>query len=271
MIILKNRNRNGRSVFTNLQRICFFCLLFLTPLWAGRVIVRTLEGDFEQEFRILEQGGVWRIDAPAKYWSILYDSKSGRYTGLEHRDAGYWEFRWEEVQRATQGTKHHLNRLSDLNIEGYSSYDLTRPSKEPQKGTPWKISPIQKEGFWFDLPSRFWDLNQSEKGNLRAQTVIHPFLKEFFSQFSQIHEQIRQAVVRPLWPEKVDEVLSTLRASGEVGVKLEWGSEGTPFYWKVERFDEKSSEASTFFQVPSKYHPTTIESLRGILNSLEVK
>ncbi len=271
MIFFKNRERISQTVAPFLQRLCFFCLLMTPSLWAGRVIVQTLEGDFEQEYRIVEQAGIWRIDATTKFWSILYDSHSGQYTGLEHRDGAYWEFRWQDVQKATQGTKHHLNRMSDLNIEGFSSYDLTRPVAEKEKVEGWIGSKTAKVASWLKLDSRFWEFNQREKGLIRGETVTHPFLKEIFTQFSPIHDQIRQAAVRPLWPEKVDEVLLYLRSREEVGVKLEWGSQKNPFYWKIARFEEQSSEPVSFFQVPKKYHPTTIESLRGILNNVEGK
>lgn len=271
MISWENRERIQNSVQTSLRLFCLFALLFLTPLFGGRVVFNTLEGDFEQEYRIVEQSGIWRIDAITKNWSILYDSKSGRYTGLEHRDGSYWGFRWEEVQKATQGTKHHLNRLSDVNIEGFASYDLTRPTQEAPKSEAWKVSPVQRVENWLKLPSRFWDLTQSDQGSIRAQTVIQPFLQELLTRFSVIHEQIRQAVIRPLWPEKVDEALATFRTTGEVGVKFEWGSQSNPFYWKIEKYDENSSETASFFEIPKKYHPTTIESLRGILNEVEEK
>ena len=271
MIFFQNRYRHSQSVLPFLQRLCFFCLLMTPSLWGGRVIVRTLEGDFEQEYRIVEQAGIWRIDATTKFWSILYDSHRGQYTGLEHRDGAYWEFRWQDVQKAIQGTKHHFNRLSDLNIEGFSSYDLTRPANEKEKIEPWRGSKISKVESWMKLDSRFWELDQREKGEIRAQTVTHPFIKEFFNQFIPIHDQIRQAAVRPFWPEKVDEALIYLRAQEEVGVKLEWGSRKNPSYWKIARFEEQSSEPEIFFQIPKKYHPTTIESLRGLLNNLEGK
>jgi hypothetical protein len=284
---MEKAGNNGKEMFFMISCFSFFCpkqfpykfwiipllpLLFLSSsLDASRVVVGVLEGDFEQEYRIVEQGGIWRIDAPHKDWSIIYHSASGRYTGMDHRDAVYWGFRWEDVQKSLQGSKHHFRRFGDLNIEGFASYDLTRPSDQSSSKVEFQIEEFKGGGEWQGLPSRSWKLTRGGQNDLRVRTVSHPFLHHFFEQFLTIHDQIRQAVIRPLWPEWLDEASRGLRKENSLPVEIQWGSGANPSYWKIIRFEEKTEEPPSFFVPSKKYRPTTVESLRGILDDSEGK
>ncbi|MES2307393.1 MAG: hypothetical protein V4507_00895 [Verrucomicrobiota bacterium] len=253
------------------RSIYLILFLALNSLYGSRVIVKVWEGDFVQEYQIVEQGKVWRIDAPTKNWSIIYHSETGSYTGIEHRDAAYWGFRWDDVQKALQNSKHHFRRFSDLNIEGFASYDLTRPMEAPTEKEEWKVQSIKGDEIWEGFPSHSWLLSTTKKNDIHARTVSTAFLHNFFGRFSVIHDQIRQAVIRSLWPEWVEEASLELKKETETPVEMKWGSEKNPYYWKVVHFEEKTEEPPSFFEVPSKYHATTVESLRGILEEVEAK
>src|SRR5476651_647987 len=68
-----------------------------------------------------------RVDEPDDGYSILYNSKTDHYTGLEHRNYTYWEFSWPEVRAAVENSKRYEKRLQGLSNEGMTG-DAAPPS-----------------------------------------------------------------------------------------------------------------------------------------------
>lgn len=236
-----------------------------TSAFAGRLVIRYLEGDFEQEFRILEDQGVWRVDAPSKNWTILYREATRTYTGMEHRDAFFWSFCWDDVQRAVQGSKSRFQRFGDLDIEGYASYDLTRPTSSHTAVDPWMIQSLNLKGQWNDRETLRWKASQRTQDNYRLETIQDLFLKTILQRFLVIHDQIRHAVVRPLWPQKIDQLILECSKQGMSPVRIEWGEESSEMYWRVKAIDSEGRAEKKDFEIPSKYRPSVLESLKGIV------
>lgn len=245
----------------------FMICLFLGSvdfLWGGRVIIRQLEGDFEHEFRIAERDGVWRIDSPSKNWTIFYREADRSYTGLEHRDATYWGFQWDAVQKAVQGSKNRFERFSDLNIEGFASYDLTRPTTT-SKPVTWSTERVEGEGKWKGTPTKRWKLRQEMQKEFLVETKPDLFLKAFFKKFLEIHQQIRMAVVRPMWSERLDEIIRQFATQEEFPMKIQWGNSESPMYWVIHESQEQLMLPENDFKVPEKYRPSDLKALDGIL------
>lgn len=214
-----------------------------------------------------------RVDQPDDKFAFVYDVATKTYTGLELRDAHYWSFNWPQVQRFVQGTKRYRRRIQDLNIEGFASYDITRPDAPESQPEPtqfiWRTDTTTKKISGYDC--QHW-LGQNRGGkDVEAWCIEQRIggLKENLDRLKEINEPMALVPVRPVLPPEFFAVVDSLYKAQVTPVEVGWGNteKRTDDGTKLTLISIQSKEISPeVFQVPKTYLPTKLQALEGIVD-----
>lgn len=213
-----------------------------------------------------------RVEQPEEKFAFIYDVATKVYTGLELRDAHYWSFSWPKVQEHVLSTKRYQRRLQDLNIEGFASYDITRPDAPvAAPETPqfiWRTGEGKKKISGYDC--QLW-LGENRGGkDLEAWCIEQRVggLKENLDRIKEVNEPIALVAVRPVMPPEFFVAVDSLYKAQVTPVEVAWG--GT----KQSRGDDKTrlrlvsiqtKEVSPkLFAVPEGYLPAKLQALEGV-------
>lgn len=213
-----------------------------------------------------------RVEQPEDKFAFIYDVPTKTYTGLELRDAHYWTFSWPKVQAHVQSTKRYQRRLQDLNIEGFASYDITRPDPTPTlPESPqfiWRTGEGKKKVSGYEC--QLWLGDNRGGKDLEAWCVEQRVggLKENLDRIKEVNEPIALVAVRPVMPPEFFVAVDSLYKAQVTPVEIAWG--GT----KQARGDDKTRLTLTsiqtkevspaLFVVPKTYLPTKLLALEGI-------
>jgi hypothetical protein len=209
-----------------------------------------------------------RVDQPQDKFSFIYDVSTKTYTGLEQRDAHYWSFNWPKVQAYVQNSKRYKRRLSDLNIEGYASYDILRPdAPEPLPESPqfvWKADNQTRKISGYDC--QHWIGTSKAGKTIEAWCVEQRVggLKESLDRLKEINEPMGMVAVRPVLPPEFFVVVDSLYKAEVSPVEIAWGPKEDRTRLTLVNIQRKTVPAS-LFEVPNTYLPTKLQALEGIV------
>lgn len=216
-----------------------------------------------------------RVEQPEDKFAFIYDVATKTYTGLELRDAHYWSFSWPKVQEHVQSTKRYQRRLQDLNIEGFASYDITRPDA-PAPSDPdspqfiWRPDTAKKKISGYEC--QLWKGENRGGKDLEAWCVEQRVggLKENLDRIKEVNEPMALVPVRPVLPPEFFVAVDSLYKAQVTPVEVAWG--GT----KQSRDDDRtrltlrsieSKQISpALFTVPKTYLPSKLQALEGVVD-----
>lgn len=212
-----------------------------------------------------------RVEQPEDKFAFIYDVATQTYTGLELRDAHYWTFSWPKVQAHVQSSRRYQRRLQDLNIEGFASYDITRPdapSSEP--AAPqfiWRTGDKKKKIGEYEC--QLW-LGENRGGkNLEAWCIEQRVggLKENLDRLKEINEPMALVPVRPVLPPEFFVAVDSLYKAQVTPVEIAWGSvqDKSEEKTRLTLMGIQRKEISpALFEVPKTYLPSKLQALEGV-------
>jgi hypothetical protein len=211
-----------------------------------------------------------RVDQPAEKFAAIYLAAGDKYTGLELRDATYWEFSWPEVQAVVQRSKRYERRLHDLNIEGMASYDLTRP--DPAESLPespiylWRPTGVKRKIGIYETAQ--WIGQSASAPSVEAWCVEKelPGLKLSLDQIKKINEPMALVPVRPILPAIAFRVVDSLFKAHVTPIEILWGDGGDRNRLTLTRLESKKMDLKSF-AVPNTFRKVQLNALDGILEN----
>jgi len=175
-----------------------------------------------------------RVDQPSDRLSVIYNSQTDHYTGLEHSNYTYWEFSWPEVREKIASSKRYEARLRDLSSEGIN---LPQPTPDTNTtGVPsnsagpdtmgyvWKPTLDQKK-FGGVLCTRWTgDTVSGESVEAWCAPGPQPKVQAAIDRLRAINEPIALVPVRQLVPPVIFGIYDGLAKGGVTPLKIAWGS-----------------------------------------------
>lgn len=227
-----------------------------------------------------------RVDQPSDRLSLIYNSQTDFYTGLEHSNYTYWEFSWPEVREKVESSQRYEARLRDLTSEGLG---ISQPSMATN-GTPttnapdastasagsdnsgyvWRLTNDKKKIAGFDCVRWTGDTISGE--NVEAWCVAGPVpkMQAAMERLRTINEPIALVPVRTLVPPFVFLVYDALVKGGVTPILIKWGGDQDKSSFAY--IEAKTREGKlSFFTVPKTYMKTTLVTMDGVLNPIREK
>lgn len=236
---------------------------------ADQMEFRLVDFNQEKKITITLTADKIRVDQPQDKFAFIYDVATKTYTGLELRDAHYWSFNWNQVQAHVQASQRYKNRLKDLNIEGFASYDLARKDvSEPLPDQPqfiWRSDEKTKKVGSYDC--QHWIGDNKAGKNIDAWCVEQRVdgLKEDLDRIKEINEPMALVPVRPVMPPEFFVVVDSLYKAQVSPVEISWGEKEDKTRLTLISIQHKEVPASQF-QVPETYLPSKLQALEGIVD-----
>jgi hypothetical protein len=175
-----------------------FCLLDLALLRAEEIQSFQFlwrEGEKQRPLRVYWNQTQMRIDTPEQNFSVLYDCRTEEFTGLEHRDAKYWQFNWLKLKKNVENSRRNSARLkSPLVVE-------PSPNADPVPvNFQWKASQSRKTVA--ELPVELWECRDANERRVRlwfSPLEAKPSV-EFWRTLHFVQETMKLIAVRSLGP-----------------------------------------------------------------------
>jgi hypothetical protein len=235
---------------------------------AREILFTVKEAGRTQKIQALVAADKIRVNQPDEKFALLYESAGQLYTGLELRDAHYWQFRWPEVEAAIRESRRYADRLRNLDIEGLASYDLERPAaNESAASSPplyrWKPGGKKKRIGAYEC--ELW-LGQSEQAPAVEAWCVEtqvPLFHELLERLREINEPMALAPLRPLLPPLYFVVAESLRKAGVTPVELSWTQHSSPSQVTFQGAGEKKTESGQW-KIPEGYLKSEMGALEGI-------
>jgi hypothetical protein len=216
-----------------------------------------------------------RVDEPDDRYSIIYNSQTEHYTGLEHGNYTYWEFSWPEVCAAVENSKRHEARLQELSNEGLND-DASPPSTNApdassssagadDSGYVWHPTDEKKRIAGLDCVRWTGDTVSGESVEAWCYGGPLPKVQAAVERLRAITEPIALVPVRTIAPDFIFPVYAALAKGGVTPVLITWGddTDKSSFrFVKAETCDGKLS----LFAVPNLYMKTTLVTMDGIID-----
>lgn len=299
------------AVFSRSFSACLFCTLLIVPAVAQpkalpaaaepplavpavlfAVTFQIKAEDENCKLVVTSTPALLRVDDATDGYSIVYNSATEHYSGLEHRNYTYWEFSWPEVKAAVQGTKRYETRLKDLGIEGLNAdlppsdapnpaitgtnstsasppdassvtADSSSASSSDTSGYVWRPTTDKKR--IADLDCVRWTGESVSGSPVEAWCYpgVLPKVQGALAQLRVINEPIALVPVRTLVPPFVFEVSDSLNRGGVTPVLITWGGDVEKNRFALLSVKTRAGNAN-LFTVPKLYVKTTLVTMDGI-------
>ena len=223
-----------------------------------------------------------RVDQPVDRLSIIYNSQTDHYTGLEHNNYTYWEFSWPEVRALVENSERYASHLRDLGTEGInmssSSADTNAPgftaastSAGPDNsGYIWRPTTDKKKIAGLDCVRWTGDTVSGESVEAWCVNGPLPKMQAALERLRTINEPIALVPVRSLVPPLIFTIYDALVKGGVTPVLIKWGGERDKNSFSYMESKTRDGKLS-LFTVPKVYMKTTLVTMDGILNSVNGK
>jgi len=216
-----------------------------------------------------------RVDQPADRLSIIYDSQTDHYTGLEHSNYTYWEFSWPEVRSLVENSQRYAAHLRDLGNEGINipqpSPDTNAPgAPSPSLGSDnsgyvWRPTNDKKKIAGLDCVRWTGETVSGESVEAWCVTGTLPKIQAALDRLRAINEPIALVPVRSLVPPFVFPIYDALVKGGVTPVLIKWGGDRDKNSFAYVESKTRDGKPS-LFTVPKVYVKTTLVTMDGILN-----
>jgi hypothetical protein len=245
--------------------------------------------------------GLLRVDVPDDGLTIIYNSVTQFYLGLENRNYTYWEFSWPDVQAAVKGSTRYQTRLKDLGTQGLNGYmpdaDGTAVSTNTAPPNPFAASdalmstnpapapapaptppPAASENvsgyIWKpagerkrigDLDCVKWTGESLSGSPVEAWCCMTPAprVKDALARLREINEPIALVPVRSLAPAFVFEVVDDLAKGGVTPIDITWGDDQDKNHFALVSVKTREGRPK-LFAIPPLYVKTTLVTMDGI-------
>jgi hypothetical protein len=221
-----------------------------------------------------------RFDETTDGYSVIYNTQSQFYTGLEHRNYTYWTFSWPEVSAAVQSSKRHEQRLQDLNNQGLSgdssdtpplTSSASAPASTPDddSGYLWRVTTDHKR--IADLDCVRWTGDTVTGMNVEAWCYAGPLPKvqAAIAQLQVMSDPMALVPVRNIVPDFIFPVYAALERGGVTPLLINWGDGETKNHFRF--LGQKAREGSAaLFTVPKLYIKTTLVTMDGLIKEQPV-
>lgn len=249
-------------------------LLFLAALplrAADTVEVRTLlwqHGSEKQKIVCAwdPASGQMRIEMPGRRFGVIWREKDDFFTGLEERDAMYWEFSWPQIAAAV-GTRNGAAadfKVPIIAAEAGAVGKAPAPITEtPPSAIVWKMKGMtDKDAVWTGIVNATLDVE--------ARVVPQPpaGLEAFWRRYARVADLMRLVAVRELGPPDLTPLVASFVNMPEADrspVALAWinGETTSNTLTLIETRQERRDPAR--FAPSSVYQKTTLSTLEGLL------
>ena len=241
----------------------------------------------DRKLIVIPTPSLLRVDVPRDGLTILYDSKTEHYTGLENRNYTYWEFSWPAVRAAVEASKRYESRLRDFGADSIDTpppvdtttppVDSTVPPPAPDTNTSTSASPPESDdsGYvWQTTTQRkriagldcvLWTGTSLASDPVKAWCYagLQPAVQNAFNQLHDINEPIALVPVRDLVPPFVFEVTRALAKGGVTPLLITWGDAQDKNTLELTDLRTRDGKLS-LFSVPKLYVKTTLVTMDGI-------
>jgi hypothetical protein len=216
-----------------------------------------------------------RVDEPDDGYSVIYNSQTDHYTGLEHRNYTWWEFSWPEVRDAVENSKRHEARLQELNIEGLND-DASPPSTNASddasssvgsddSGYVWQVTTDKKRIAGLDCVRWTGDTVSGENVEAWCYNGPLPKVQAAVEHLRAIDEPMALVPVRNIVPDFIFPVYDALIKGGVTPVLITWGSDQEKNHFQFVESKTRDGKLS-LFTVPKLYVKTTLITMDGIID-----
>jgi hypothetical protein len=247
------------------------------------VVTFSLYGAGENHKIVVDQSpGLLRVDEPNDGYSVIYDSQTQHYTGLEHRNYTYWEFSWPEVRAAVEKSKRYEARLQDLSSEGFNG-DNPPPTPTPNTNAPaggdssssagdsddsgyvWRPTTDRQRIAGLDCVRWTGDTVSGESVDAWCYAGPLPQVRAAMESLRAINEPMALVPVREIVPDFVFTVFDGLTRGGVTPLLITWG--GSQDKNRFAFVESKTVHGKlSLFTVPKLYIKTTLITMDGIIN-----
>jgi hypothetical protein len=219
-----------------------------------------------------------RIDKPDEAYSLIFNSPTELYTGLEHSNYTYWQFSWPEIRAAVESSKRYESRLQELNLAGINND--TPPPPSPVTNAPpdptAAIVPDTSGYTWHQTPQKKtiaglncdeW-IGETVSGD-RVQAWCFngplPKVQTAIDRLHTINEPIALVALRTLVPPFVFPVFGALVKGGVTPVMITWGADSEKNTFTFVEARTRPAKAD-LFTIPKLYMKTTLISMDGLID-----
>jgi hypothetical protein len=223
-----------------------------------------------------------RVDEPVDRLTIIYNSQTDHYIGLEHNNYTYWEFSWPDVRTQVESSQRYASHLRDLGTEGInmssSSADTNAPgftaasasAGSDNSGYVWRPTTDKKKITGLDCVRWTGDTVSGESVEAWCVNGPLPKMQAAFERLRAINEPIALVPVRSLVPSLVFPIYDALVKGGVTPVLIKWGGERDKNSFAYVESKTRDGKPS-LFTVPKVYMKTTLVTMDGILNPVNGK
>ena len=221
-----------------------------------------------------------RVDEPEDGYSVIYDSQTDHYTGLEHRNYTYWEFSWPDIRSLVENSKRHEARLQELSNEGING-DITPPSTNApsvtsssaggsdDSGYVWRATTDKKRVSGLDCIRWTGDTVSGENVEAWCYAGPLPKLQAAIERLRVINEPMALVPVRTIIPDFVFPVYDALVKGGVTPVLIAWGGDNDKNHFRFVEAQTRDGKLS-LFAVPKLYMKTTLITMDGFMDKQPV-
>lgn len=213
-----------------------------------------------------------RVDASDDHFSILYDSVTDHYTGLEHSNDTWWEFSWPEVRQAVETSKRYETHLQELSLEGIngtSAASTNEPASslapDDSSGYVWHQATDRKRIAGLDCVRWVGETVSGSSAEAWCFAGPVPKLQAAMERLRVINDPVELVPVRTLVPSLVFPIYDALLKGGVTPVLITWGGkEDSSFFTLVQARTRDYQES--LFTVPKLYLKTTLVTMDGLID-----
>ena len=210
--------------------------------------------------------GQMRVEMPDRRFGVIWREKDDFFTGLEERDAMYWEFSWPQISAAVG---KHTGAASDFKepIVDASAGALGKAPAPVTETAPsailWKMKAMgDKDAVWTGLVNATVDVE--------ARVVPQPpaGLEMFWKRYARVADLMRLVAVREMGPGDLTPLVASFVNMPEANrspLALTWINGTTPTNVVTVADSKTVPRDPVRFAAPSGYQKTTLSTLEGLL------
>ena len=227
-----------------------------------------------------------RLDAIEDRYSIIYDSRSDDYIGLEHSNDTYWQFSWPQVKEKVAQSKRYEQHLRDLISQGINAGDVSSNAAPPPTNSGDAGSAAPPAGGETDTGSYIWK-QTSEHKEIAGLDCVHwtgesatnptvdawcyagplPAVRAAFEKIRAMNEPMALVPVRTLVPAFLFTVYDSLAKGGSTPVLVTWGAADDKNKFSLAKETTRDNKPEVF-SIPKLYIKTTLITMDGITNPI---
>ena len=199
-----------------------------------------------------------RVETPSRQFVYIADTTTEDYTGLEIRDAKYWQFSWPKLQQSLAKSRKNAEFLQN------SSLDDPHPAPSPPPEIyEWKESRSRKT--IGELHCQLWETkDQSQRRIALWCTVDHPAPSlELWKNYAVAQSRLRLVAVRSIGPDLPPEALAALPKEAGSPAELIVGEDEESSSMILQEHRTIASNPA-LFRAPPKYELDPLKALEGL-------